>query len=563
MNLEVIEIKKYKNTESSVRDCTSCLKCLHACQTHSWFFTICCGYVVLMSLPQTLCVLDFAVTLIVFCTNTEGTLDQKFKEDMEHFNFSKSSVDLLFISFFRSIILFVSLRHKYQVKGTKSVYISIALALFTTIYGILKLVFHTHHYPRDLAIFALILCWFQLGIFILVRRRKITMARDMTSRKKLPYMEVSQDAKRTATFDADILVVDDMNGDATIEMTAESIEPPSIAEKNDLTSMEFSNLQEQLRLPDSTFTNMDGVNIHYCKQIGGGGKQAPWLVLMHGTLMGGIFSWRQSIPRLLPHVAGIIAFDRPGFGLTDRPQENSTIKKNKSFYSVYFAKRIIKHLMDLEGIPQAVFIGHSTGATLSCWFAQDYPDMVQGLVLLAPSNGLPSFIKSLLKTNLARKFILQLVKTKIGQVTLQKCWHKPKLVPAEVKLPYKMVLALPDWGEGLWAMSRNPQPTGFSKCLKGIDAPVLMLHGEGDKLVGYAESARVQKKFPEPATLKKIKACGHLSMEEKPAEVCEEILLWLNDRVVELKTFDDDEYSERLTGRKQSIEIVRKHSDPI
>merc|ERR1711879_374506 len=82
-------------------------------------------------------------------------------------------------------------------------------------------------------------------------------------------------------------------------------------------------------------------------------------------------------------------------------------------------------------------------------------------------------------------------------------------------------------------MSRNPQPKGFSACLKGIDVPVLMLHGDDDNLVGYAESVRVRDKFPEPATLIKIANCGHLSMEECPEEVCSEILSWMKTSVME------------------------------
>jgi len=96
MKLEVIEIKKYKNPTTSSFDCERCYKCGHACRTHSWFFTICCGYVLLMALPRVLCILDFVITLTVFCTNVEGKLGEKFSTEISHFNFATASIDLFF-----------------------------------------------------------------------------------------------------------------------------------------------------------------------------------------------------------------------------------------------------------------------------------------------------------------------------------------------------------------------------------------------------------------------------------------------------------------------------------
>jgi len=392
---------------------------------------------------------------------------------------------------------------------------------------VVKLILHEHQYPRDLAIFGFIICWLELGIFYLVRRRKINLAPEV-NQKYQPVM-----TPNTEQSDVEMPQQPAVLGRKLSDAKSPKEKTAILTEPH-----EFTLDEQMLRLPGSVFLKIDGVNIHYSKRIGTGGPKSPWLVLLHGTIMGGMFSWSQCLDDLLPHVQGILAFDRPGFGLSDRPKETSETSKKHSYYSVHFAKRITKKLMNRENIKQAIFIGHSTGASLSCWFAQDNPEMVQGMVLLAPTNGLPSFIRTLLGTNLAKKFILQLVKTKIGAVTLQKCWHEPKIVPEEVKNRYKTVLMLPQWGTGLWAMSRIPQPKGFSKCLKGIDVPVLMLHGDDDSLVGYAESVRVRDKFPEPATLKKIPNCGHLSMEECPEVVCSEILQWMSQQfAVRTSTF--------------------------
>merc|ERR1740116_11555 len=216
--------------------------------------------------------------------------------------------------------------------------------------------------------------------------------------------------------------------------------------------------------------------------------------------------------------------------------------------------------MHMENVKSAIFIGHSTGASMSCWFARENPEMVQGLVLLAPSNGLPSFIRSMLRTNLAKQFILQLVQTEIGEVTINRCWHNKKSVPKEVIAAYKHVLHLKGWGDAIWAMSRHSAPKGFSECLKAIDVPVLMLHGDDDTLVGYQESVRVQHKFPDPATLKKIRDCGHLCMEECPKEFSHEVLAWINENIVTLDAFQPETFEIALDASKD-VSRDRKKSE--
>ena len=75
-----------------------------------WFFTICCGYIVLSSLPRTAIVLDFILTFILFCTHRE-TRNLRFpfcargtgsQHRMSFIRLSENpcrSYDMLFLSF--------------------------------------------------------------------------------------------------------------------------------------------------------------------------------------------------------------------------------------------------------------------------------------------------------------------------------------------------------------------------------------------------------------------------------------------------------------------------------
>ena len=65
--------------------------------------------------------------------------------------------------------------------------------------------------------------------------------------------------------------------------------------------------------PDSRFIELNGLNVHY-KQAGSG---EPLIVLLHG-FSASTFSWRE-VMQPLAAFGTVVAYDRPGFGLTERP----------------------------------------------------------------------------------------------------------------------------------------------------------------------------------------------------------------------------------------------------
>ncbi len=70
---------------------------------------------------------------------------------------------------------------------------------------------------------------------------------------------------------------------------------------------------EQLADADSKFIQVNGLNVHY--KIYGQGE--PVIVLLHG-FGASLFSWRE-VTGPLSKLGAVIAYDRPAFGLTERP----------------------------------------------------------------------------------------------------------------------------------------------------------------------------------------------------------------------------------------------------
>ena len=62
-----------------------------------------------------------------------------------------------------------------------------------------------------------------------------------------------------------------------------------------------------------------------------------------------------------------------------------------------------------------------------------------------------------------------------------------------------------DWGSGILAFSQ----TDFTEDLKKINVPVLVMHGDDDQIVPYADSAPLSAKLLKHGTLKTYKGFPH------------------------------------------------------
>ena len=127
---------------------------------------------------------------------------------------------------------------------------------------------------------------------------------------------------------------------------------------------------EQAHPPRGQFIEVDGVHLHFIER-----GQGPALVLLHGN---GILSDDFHASGLLDRAARhyrVIAFDRPGFGYSDRPR--STI------WTPQAQARLLQRALQQLGVDRAIVLGHSWGTLVALAMAQAAPAGVRGLVLLS------------------------------------------------------------------------------------------------------------------------------------------------------------------------------------
>jgi pimeloyl-ACP methyl ester carboxylesterase len=271
---------------------------------------------------------------------------------------------------------------------------------------------------------------------------------------------------------------------------------------------------EVLADPDGRFVELGGIKVHY-KDFGEG---APPVILLHG-FGASVFSWRLVMEPLAMD-RKVVAFDRPGFGLTERPLPGGW--EGPSPYGARAQATLTIALMDRLGIRQAVLVGHSAGGAVAALVAEEYPDRVRGLVLVAPavySSGPVSWVQPLLKVPQVRHLGPLLMRRLVGSLEsiLDRSWHDPALITTEVREGYRRPLKVDDWDRGLWELLLAERVTDLPARLGGIAAPTLVIAGDDDRIVPTGDSRKVAEAIP-GAMFQEIPACGHLPQEEKPQE---------------------------------------------
>jgi pimeloyl-ACP methyl ester carboxylesterase len=264
---------------------------------------------------------------------------------------------------------------------------------------------------------------------------------------------------------------------------------------------------------DSLFAEVDGLEVHY--KLAGEGE--PAFVLLHG-FAASAFSWRK-VTEPLGGLGYVIAFDRPAFGLTERPMPDEWSGENP--YSPEAQSDLTIALMDELGVEKAVLVGHSAGGTIAAFTALRHPGRVEALILedaaIYTQGGTPGWVRPLLLTPQMRRLGPVLVRSiaRWGEGVIERAWDDPEKITLELLSGYKKPLEAENWDRALWEFTLASHPLGLGARLQEITVPVLVVSGDNDRIVPTEESVRLAEELPH-AELVVIPRCGHVPHEECP-----------------------------------------------
>ena len=126
---------------------------------------------------------------------------------------------------------------------------------------------------------------------------------------------------------------------------------------------------------EDRFVTVDGLSLRYVEQGVG-----PALILLHGASLGSSADvFLRNLGPLADAGFRAVAFDQPGFGLSDNPTD----------HGLAFRQQSIVGLMDALGIEKAALVGHSQAGNFAYGLTETHPDRVTHLVILGTGSLLP------------------------------------------------------------------------------------------------------------------------------------------------------------------------------
>ena len=255
----------------------------------------------------------------------------------------------------------------------------------------------------------------------------------------------------------------------------------------------------------NTITTKDGTTIFFKDW---GPKSAQPIVFHHGWPLSGD-DWDAQMLYFLDKGYRVIAHDRRGHGRSSQAGDGHDMDHYASDVAA-----MVSHL-DLR---EAIHVGHSTGGGEAAHYAARHGDgrvaklvligAVPPIMLKTPANpgGLPKEVFDGLQAQLAAgrsQFYYDLPAgpfygfnrpgAKVSPAVIWNWWRQGMMGGAKAHY------------DGIVAFSQ----TDFTEDLKKITVPVLVMHGDDDQIVPYADSAPLSARFLRSSTLKIYKGFPH------------------------------------------------------
>lgn len=271
---------------------------------------------------------------------------------------------------------------------------------------------------------------------------------------------------------------------------------------------------ERRNPPTGRFITVDGVRLHYLER----GTGSP-LVLLHGN--GSMIQDFESsgLVDLAAKTYRVIAFDRPGFGYSDRPR--STV------WTPEAQADLIKAALMQLGVSQPLVLGHSWGTLVAVALALKYPRNIQALILASgyyyPTVRADVLILSPPALPLIGDVLSHTISPILGRLLWPLLLRKifgPSPVPKKFAgFPEEMAMR-PSQIRAAAAETALmiPAAYGFREAYRHLKMPVAIVAGGEDRVSEAQQSAELHRDITQ-STLRCIPNTGHMVHQTATAEV--------------------------------------------
>jgi len=269
----------------------------------------------------------------------------------------------------------------------------------------------------------------------------------------------------------------------------------------------------------SEFVTVEGLKLHYISQ----GTGRP-VVFLHGGVLT-CNDFKDVISFAAKQGFRAIAFDRPGYGSSERPKNEKV--------TPFVQARLLHGALRTLGIEKPIIAGHSWSGIMILAYALMYPNEVSGVVTIAGAmykEGYPAehgdllsklvtmpvigdlLVKVLLKSPIATALANNMVTQTFAPESVPEGYREATLAywlrPEQFRANREDVLAFP------------PAAFEASKRYKDIRCPVVILVGEEDPFGTKEQALRLKRDLPH-AQLRIIPNVAHMIPQNHPRLVVE------------------------------------------
>lgn len=232
------------------------------------------------------------------------------------------------------------------------------------------------------------------------------------------------------------------------------------------------------------------------------------VLLIHGSGPGvtAWANWRLSIP-VLSRRARVIAPDMAGFGYT-------VVKDSRTPDKAVWLRQLVD-LLDHLGLRKVSIVGNSFGGAIALAFSKAYPERIDRLVLMGAVG------VSFPLTDGLNKVWGYTPSTEAMRELLNVFVYDSALITEDLVKMRHVASARADVQSRFSALFPAPRQRWIDMLaleegeIRKIKTPVLLIHGENDKVIPVEASLRMRDLLPE-VRLEIIEKCGHWVQIEHP-----------------------------------------------
>ena len=265
---------------------------------------------------------------------------------------------------------------------------------------------------------------------------------------------------------------------------------------------------ERCNPPHGRMIDVDGVKLHY---LDTGGSQ-PAVLLLHGNA---VTSADMEISGLIDELKDrhrVIAFDRPGYGYSERPRDTTWTPEAQ-------ADLFAKALEQLK-VETVIVFGHSWGALVAVACALRHPRLVTGVFLASgyyfPTPRSDVIVGSIGAIPLLGDLMRWTISPLIGRLTAPAAFAKmfaPLAVPGRFRDLFPASLSLRPTqmrASSEEALMMIPASHRLSAQYGAIRAPMTIIAGDADKIVDWERQSKALHDAAPGSWFKLFPGVGHM-----------------------------------------------------